>query len=421
MGLEGMEVVEMNRFVQLDQGSGESRMESAEAGLPLLLTDPQALASLDIDMDVCAQVVLQAQTLLRKSLVYQKIDAALRKFPRYSTHLYHLPQVDKEDEDIVTIAHRDTAVSNLRLLNIFYGYSHATFALAVNLLDRLLGKVKAHPKYLSCIATCCFYIAVKNGEKDTYIPSAQELVKLSQCGGSGIDLLHMEGLIAEKLQWELEVSLPYTFLQHFYEVFACKFNQLEKSLSLASIASKLEVLMCHYDFTQYRPETSSLALLSWVLQETKMFSEADILGTAVELQYYCQISDFEFLQCRALILEYLNTYRRQTSKVPRLQLVWSVSRRTLTKLKPSTKVLLDLETIMEDEGDEGETESDDAGPFDSENENELERAKFVKAASAGFSAMNSSLSAVAAGEALQEACAAPFIKMMHSKEEDHQM
>ena len=76
-----------------------------------------------------------------------------------------------------------------------------------------------------------------------------------------------------------------------------------------------------------------------------------------------QISDYEFLQARGLVADYLAMYCSQRSKVPRLQLVWTVSRRTLNKMKPSTRILLDLEPIMEDEADEDD-DSDDTGPFD---------------------------------------------------------
>ena len=112
---------------------------------------------------------LQAQALIRKSHVYQQIDEALRKLPVFHPNVYHnVPRSttttlssssnshhhnnyryhyndDNDDDDegkMVTSLHRDAAINNLRLLNIFYGYSPATFALAVNLLDRLLGKVK---------------------------------------------------------------------------------------------------------------------------------------------------------------------------------------------------------------------------------------------------------------------------------------
>ena len=37
---------------------------------------------------------------------------------------------------------RDTAIRNLRFLNVFYGYSPASYALAVNLLDRLIALVE---------------------------------------------------------------------------------------------------------------------------------------------------------------------------------------------------------------------------------------------------------------------------------------
>lgn len=64
------------------------------------------------------------------------------------------------------------------------------------------------------------------------------------------------------------------------------------------------------------------------------------------------------------MIDYLNMYRNQRSKLPRLRLVWTVSRRTLNKMKPSTRILLDLEPIFEDEDDETEESSEDAGPFD---------------------------------------------------------
>jgi hypothetical protein len=48
----------------------------------------------------------------------------------------------------VTSLHRDAAVSNMRLLNIFYGFSPETFVFSASLLDRLLGKVKVSKCFL---------------------------------------------------------------------------------------------------------------------------------------------------------------------------------------------------------------------------------------------------------------------------------
>lgn len=80
------------------------------------------------------------------------------------------------------------------------------------------------------------------------------------------------------------------------------------------------------------------------------------------------MNEAEFLECRGQLIAYLGKYMSQPSKLPRLHLQWSISRRTLSKAKPSTRVLLDLETIMEDEDLDGMAIHDDAGVFDSEND-----------------------------------------------------
>ena len=86
----------------------------------------------------------KAQALLKKNALYEKINIALQKSKVFQPNVHNLPVagVDDLDEDQVTSLHRDAAVNNLRFLNIFYGYRSSTFALAVNFLDRLLGKVK---------------------------------------------------------------------------------------------------------------------------------------------------------------------------------------------------------------------------------------------------------------------------------------
>lgn len=62
-----------------------------------------------------------------------------------------------------------------------------------------------------------------------------------------------------------------------------------------------------------------------------------------------QMNESEFWECRRMVIDYLTMYQRQPTKLPRLQLSWSVSRRTLHKMKPSTRAAQDLEPIMEDE------------------------------------------------------------------------
>jgi len=368
MGLEGVEYSErMECFDQMGPLLSDGGMCGGALPMDKGLTSALSLQPLDLDSQY--QVLLQAQALLRKSELYQKIENTMRRVPYFRPNLHNLPHTSVDDDDRVTILHRDTAVSNLRFLNLFYGYSPSSFALSVNLLDRLLDKVK--PQYLSCMAVACFYIAVKSQEEWTgaYIPRPAELVKLSQCGGSACDLTRMEQQILQSFQWQVDSAVtPLTFLHLFVQVLGSKAASLEQPGLLASVIAKLEVLMCQSEFAKFRAETLALALLSCVMQDMDLLGDLDLVTIILELQYYCQITEYEFLQCRSLITDFMRVYSSQRSKLPRLQLVWTVSRRTLSKMKPSQRILLDLETIMEDE--DLEDDSDDAGPFDSENEND---------------------------------------------------
>ena len=70
--------------------------------------------------------------------------------------------------------------------------------------------------------------------------------------GTVSDLVRMEKLILDKLSWELNAITPLTFLQLFYEVFATRDPRMNDQAILNSIVRKLEVIMCQFEFTQYR-------------------------------------------------------------------------------------------------------------------------------------------------------------------------
>jgi len=62
-----------------------------------------------------------------------------------------------------------------------------------------------------------------------------------------------------------------------------------------------------------------------------------------------QMNDATFVECCEMIANCLSQYQQQPTRTPRLRLSWSVSRRTLHKMRPSTRAAQDLEPIMEDE------------------------------------------------------------------------
>jgi len=86
--------------------------------------------------------------LLTKNILYQKIDMARRQLASFWPAVYDTLPRTSADESVVTAMHRDGTVASIRFLNIFCNCSPITFALAVSLLDRLLGQVKVSSEYI---------------------------------------------------------------------------------------------------------------------------------------------------------------------------------------------------------------------------------------------------------------------------------
>jgi len=90
---------------------------------------------------------LQAQALLTKNILYQKVDVALRQLSFCHPEVYNnvarpVAPTTGADSEVINAAQRDVMVANIRFLKIFYNYRHDTFAHAIQLLDMLLGQVK---------------------------------------------------------------------------------------------------------------------------------------------------------------------------------------------------------------------------------------------------------------------------------------
>lgn len=314
----------------------------------------------DADYGGQLKLIIQAQALLTKNILYQKVDVALRQLSVCHPEVYKniaRPLVSSTagtDTEVINTAQRDVMVANIRFLKIFYNYRHDTFAHAVQILDILLGQVKIHPRFISSIATCCFYIAAKANEPPALTPNPRELVGLSQCGVTVSDLLYTERLIFETLAENIVqgtlLATPLTFLRLFYQIVSVEASRLQaEAFDLASLTSKLEVIMCQFEFTRFRADMLALVLISLGINEVTALNNSAEAVAIAELQYYCQMNEPEFWECRRMAIDYLAMYQRQPTKLPRLQLSWSVSRRTLHKMKPSTRAAQDLEPIMEDE------------------------------------------------------------------------
>jgi len=121
---------------------------------------------------------------------------------------------------------------------------------------------QVHPKFLSSVSSCCLYIAAKASEPPVLASSLHELLLLGQCGGSLADLLYTEQLIVELLGARVIESAascsPLAFLRMFHDILlvdVADSGGCVPALDLSLLVSKLEVIVCQFDFTRFRVST----------------------------------------------------------------------------------------------------------------------------------------------------------------------
>jgi len=122
---------------------------------------------------------------------------------------------------------------------------------------------QVHPKFLSSVSTCCLYIAAKASEPPVLTASLHNLLLLGQCGGSLADLIYTERLIVELLGTEVMESAatcsPLAFLRMFHDILLVDLADGGRmpALDLSLLVSKLEVIICQFDFTRFHVSPAS--------------------------------------------------------------------------------------------------------------------------------------------------------------------
>ncbi|XP_025240953.1 cyclin-I isoform X3 [Theropithecus gelada] len=169
----------------------------------------------------------------------------------------------------VSPSQRDEVIQWLAKLKYQFNLYPETFALASSLLDRFLATVKAHPKYLSCIAISCFFLAAKTVEEDERIPVLK---------------FHA---IAVSTRPQLLFSLP----------------KLSPSQHLAVLTKQLLHCMACNQLLQFRGSMLALAMVS--LEMEKLIP--DWLSLTIELLQKAQMDSSQLIHCRELVAHHLST------------------------------------------------------------------------------------------------------------------
>ncbi|XP_078684485.1 cyclin-I-like [Branchiostoma floridae x Branchiostoma belcheri] len=213
---------------------------------------------------------------------------------------------------------RDEAVRWLATLSTKVQAYPETFAMSVSILDRFLNAVKARPKYLRCISVSCFFLAAKINEEDEAIPSAGELVRVSECGCTANELLRMERIILDKLGWNLKDVTALDFLHIFHALLTTYQPQLldtytcmTPSRHLAHLTRKLQRCMACHQVLGFPGSVVSLALLSLELE----MLIPDWLAATFMLQKMVKVQNESLIRCREVIARHLAAQRDMTQNL----------------------------------------------------------------------------------------------------------
>ncbi|KAM3600306.1 uncharacterized protein V6R79_021312 [Siganus canaliculatus] len=224
----------------------------------------------------------------------------------------YVPKKPSSQDTDISPAQRDEAVRWLTELHSRLQLYPETLVLAVSMLDRFLAPIKARPKYLRCIAIACFFLAAKTCEEDECVPSLKELAASSGCGCSPSEILRMERIILDKLNWDLHTATALDFLHIFHAmVLSCRSGFLDdllglnRSQHLALLTRRLYHCLADHTLVQLRGSMLALALITLELETCC----PDWLALTIDLLRKAQVDSSELIQSRELVARSLSTMR----------------------------------------------------------------------------------------------------------------
>jgi len=244
-----------------------------------------------------------------KRLVQMLGEALRKQQDQWKPKVYRTP-LNEELE--VGPESRDNIVSWLVQLNKHYKFHPETMVLSTVILDSFLSVVKARPKYLRCIGIACFYLAAKTLEEDEVVPSTLDFVQKSECGCSVAEVLRMERVVLDKLQWQLMQPTAVEFMHIFHAAVLSKSSHLldhvphvTPSRQLSILTEKLLRCVGSHRFLSYKPSTMAVALVSLELEQFT----TDWLAATLWLQALSRTEQQDLIACREDISSFLSADR----------------------------------------------------------------------------------------------------------------
>ncbi|KAJ9674958.1 hypothetical protein PVL29_024085 [Vitis rotundifolia] len=179
------------------------------------------------------------------------------------------------------------------LIEVHYKFElmDETLYLTVNLIDRFLALQPVVRKKLQLVGVTAMLLACKYEE--VTVPVVEDLILISDKAYSRKEVLDMEKLMVNTLQFNMSVPTPYVFMRRFL-----KAAQSDKKLELLSFFI-IELCLVEYEMIKFSPSLLAAAAIftaQCTLNGSKHWSRT--------CEWYTRYTEEQLLECSRLMVSF---------------------------------------------------------------------------------------------------------------------
>ncbi|KAF6157800.1 hypothetical protein GIB67_038268 [Kingdonia uniflora] len=179
------------------------------------------------------------------------------------------------------------------LIEVHYKFElmEETLFLTVNLIDRFLSCQTILRKKLQLVGVTAMLLACKYEEVS--VPIVDDLIVISDKAYTRKEVIAMEKLLANSLQWNLSAPTPYAFMKRFL-----KAAESDKNLELLSFFL-IELCLVEYEMLKYPP-----SLLAAAAVYTAQCSLNRFKNWSKACEVHTKYTEDELLECSRLMVTF---------------------------------------------------------------------------------------------------------------------